>query len=154
MSGQIGSPPLHGRRIFVVEENDALYLRIYNALRSAGGVVIGSMAHFPDLGPMVPPIRIDAALIDVDGWNSSLSGLAQDLKVRGIPTLLIGTGQTLGAALSALDGQCRIRKPLLPQDLIDGLASMLSSIAVPPMTHRGGDRKLLERRNDAGIKVV
>ena len=134
MSGQSGCPTLHGRRIFVVEENDALYLRIYNALRSAGGEVIGSLANFPDLGPLVPPIRIDVALIDVDGWSSSLSGLARDLKARGIPTLLIGTGETLGAASSALDGQCHIRKPLLPQDLIDGLASMLSSIETPPMS--------------------
>lgn len=134
MSGHIGCPTLHGKRIFVVEENDALYLRIYDALRGAGGAVIGSLANFPDLGPMVPPIRIDAALIDVDGWDSSLSGLARDLKARGIPTLLIGTGETLGATSSALDGQRHIPKPLLPQDLIDGLASMLSAIEVPSMS--------------------
>src|SRR5688500_13625352 len=82
-----GCPAVHGRRIFVVEDDDALYLRLYDALRSAGGEVIGSLTNFPDLGPMVPPIRIDAALIDVDGWNSSLSELARDLKIRSIPTL-------------------------------------------------------------------
>jgi len=122
---QFNCLPLYGRRIFIVEEDDALYCLINRVLLQAGGETLGALAHFPDMSVMIPAMRIDAAVVDVDGRDTSLLSLVDAIGRRDIPMLFIGGQPTPEFSAARHAGHARIGKPMRQQDLIDGVIHLL-----------------------------
>ena len=116
--------PLFERRIFVIEEDDALFCRMRRALEGAGAEVVGSLAHFPDMSVMLPAIHLDAAILDVDGEDTSLLDMSGALKHRAIPTIVVSAGH-LPHSLRSIDSRRVLHKPFTSEELVQSIACMI-----------------------------
>jgi hypothetical protein len=130
---ELDSQPLHGKRIFLVVEDDVLYCRIKNSLQAAGGAVFGALAHFPDMPIEIPIIRFDAALLDVDGDSPSLPDIVDDLRDREIPILMLSAYDLASVAPHLCEYQ-QLRKPYAESDAIDRLLTLCSAQPSRPAT--------------------
>lgn len=120
---------LNGKRIFVLEEDDALYSRLRDCVKRCGGFMFGSLPPLPDLPVCIPSSRIDAALIDVDAADVSLPGVIRELLARGVPLLL--TSGTAPLPDSTLARYRPLLKPYEPEAALERVAALLQREPTP-----------------------
>lgn len=116
-------PPLQGKRIFLIEDDDALYLEIRKNLQRAGASVWGCPGHFPDMPHMVPASAFDAALVDVDKQDRAIIPVVAELKRREIPALLLCSWDASKVTSLMRNAQRFMLKPV-------GHAALVAALAV------------------------
>lgn len=122
------SAALDGRRIVVVEDDPIIGLDIADILEANGATVLGPYGE-PDAAIAAISARPDAAILDVNLGHVTSSGVASRLALERIPFLIL-SGQTGRSDLDAAFGDAPlVNKPFREQELVNGLAALLSSSA-------------------------
>ena len=109
---------LRGKRIILVEANDALFCALKDALEDAGCEVVGSPLSEACL--LVPFANADAALVDNASADAAFEALARVLAERQIPTIFIAP-EPPGGMLSRW--QTHLRKPFTEQELLQSVCA-------------------------------
>ena len=80
---------LAGRRILIVEDEFLLVLELKRRVRAAGGAVVGPVGSVERALARVRDGRLDGALLAVDLNEQPITSLAEALRERGVPFLLV-----------------------------------------------------------------
>jgi DNA-binding response OmpR family regulator len=82
----VGSGPLAGRRVLVVEDEYFLADDLVRALTELGARVVGPFGELREASDVVDrDVAIDAAIVDVNLRNEMVFPLARVLRARNIP---------------------------------------------------------------------
>jgi DNA-binding response OmpR family regulator len=127
-----GHPGLQrGRRILLVEDEALIALDVQDGLEDAGYVVAGPAARLDRAVALASSEAIDAAVLDVNLAGVQVWPVAEILRQRGIPFLLV-TGLSTGSGLPAFCARVpRLAKPFVRAALLDKLAEVLNSAKIP-----------------------
>lgn len=116
--------PLQGKRIFMIEDNDALYIETRKNLQRAGASVWGCPAHFPDIPHLVPASAFDAALVDIDDQEKDIIEVVAELRRREIPVLLTCSWDASRVVGLMRNAQRFLLKPIGHAELVQALADV------------------------------
>jgi CheY-like chemotaxis protein len=114
-------------RVLVVEDNFLLAMEVEAVLSRHGCIVLGPVGTIElALALLEREARLDIAVLDVDLQGRRVTPVAEALRLRGVPFVLV-TGYTepqLGEA--ELRGRPRLDKPVSGEDLLRALARALN----------------------------
>jgi CheY-like chemotaxis protein len=113
--------PLEGRRLLVVEDDLLIGEALCEVLRSAGAVPIGPVVSPEAAIEAVRKLPVDGVLLDVKLQGVNGSTVAEYLRVRSVPFLLV-TGYPPEALPSQLRQAPYLAKPALPCELVQAAA--------------------------------
>jgi DNA-binding response OmpR family regulator len=119
---------VRGRRILVVEDELLLAQAIEAALQEAGARVIGPAASLSEAERLQAGAEADAAVLDVNLAGRLVWPVANALRQRRIPLLLV-TGYDGVVLPEAWRGVRRLTKPLQKAALLAALGELLAGAA-------------------------
>ena len=129
----LAPPPLHGRRLLVVEDEYMIAMDMAQALEDLGAEVVGPAASVEDALLLVREEggRLDAALLDINLQDRRVFPVADALAERGVP-FVFATGYDAAVIPTPHAATPRCEKPVNKA----GLAGILARILVrPPVGH-------------------
>jgi DNA-binding response OmpR family regulator len=125
------TPSAQRRVVLVVEDEAAIGLALADALTDAGYIVAGPISTSTDAFEWLERATPDLALVDVMLRDGPCTGLARELRRRGVP-FLINSGHPQGDwAGPELANAPWLEKPNRYDDLVAGL-SALHTMPSPP----------------------
>lgn len=119
------SQPLAGLRILVIEEEFLIALDMEQLCSDNGA------ANVAIVNRMAPPYDLpdcDVAILDLKLSGPSTAPLAQHLRQRGVPFVLVSGYQDREELSRQFPGAPVLQKPYMPEDLL----SAVTSLAVRP----------------------
>jgi CheY-like chemotaxis protein len=105
------------QRVLVVEDEYVVSLSIAQILHDAGLEVVGPAMSVSMALMLVQQVGCDATVLDVNLHNGTAEPLAEQLKARGIPFVVL-TGCVLDQLPGAFSNAPVLSKPVHPVDLI------------------------------------
>ena len=115
---------LGGRRILIVEDEFLTAQQLENCIHDAGGEVVGPVASVDDALPIARSEWIDAALLDVNLRGRMVTPVAEELRARGIPFVLV-----TAYGREALPQAVLREAPLVPKaNLAAGIRRVLTGV--------------------------
>lgn len=121
--------PLAGRRILIVEDEYYLAEDLAQAVRAAGGAVVGPVGNIEEAQARVAEGGFDCAVLDMNLHGQFVFPVARQLQGAGVP-FLVATGYNSAALPPDLGSERRIEKPLDERKVIEAIAGILGE-AVP-----------------------
>ncbi|WP_347302983.1 response regulator [Croceibacterium sp. TMG7-5b_MA50] len=118
---------LTGKRVLIVEDEFYIASNLRRSLHDLGAIVIGPA---PDLATALPLAEeaLDAAVLDVNLDYEQSFPVADRLRERGIPFLLL-TGYDAWALPESYQDAPRLAKPFAT----NAVATMLEQVMAPPL---------------------
>ena len=115
---------LHGKNIFVLEDEFILAWEAEEILREAGATVVGPAHNIAAaIALLGGQDRIDAAVLDININGCPSTQVADELKQRGVPFVYAtGYGRDSEKVLNAPV----LSKPYSPAQLVDSIRSLLA----------------------------
>jgi DNA-binding NarL/FixJ family response regulator len=95
---------LAGRRILIVEDEFLLALELERRVRAAGGAVVGPVGSVERALARARDGHLDGALLAVDLNEQAITPVAEVLRERGVPFLLVTDDGDTAPAEPALRG--------------------------------------------------
>jgi CheY-like chemotaxis protein len=127
---------LAGYRVLVVEDEVLVALSISEMLREAEGVPIGPAASVREARQLIKEgAAIDAALLDVNLSDGSVTPILESLSARGVPTVVYTGGNVPEDVRQRHPDLVALSKPVLPARLIGELRKVIG--AFDPHASRG-----------------
>jgi CheY-like chemotaxis protein len=127
---------LAGYRVLVVEDEVLVALSISEMLREAEGVPIGPAASVREARQLIKEgAAIDAALLDVNLSDGSVTPILESLSARGVPTVVYTGGNVPEDVRQRHPDLVALSKPVLPARLIGELRKVIG--AFDPHSSRG-----------------
>ena len=124
--------PLEGRRILVVEDEYYLAEDLAEAIRAAGGEVVGPVGNLAEAEDRVAQGGFDCAVLDMNLRGEFVFPVARRLEGVGVP-FVVTTGYSSGALPFELERHRRIDKPFDQQKVVEAVTRMLGE-ASPAVT--------------------
>jgi DNA-binding response OmpR family regulator len=122
------APMAHPRppRILIAEDYGLIGMMLEQDLREAAYEVAGPFASCAAALKWLATQTPDAAILDIELEDGPCTELAQELKDRSVPFLIL-TGQPSDPAhnQAAFSGAPRLEKPMSQQEVIDALRGLL-----------------------------
>ena len=116
---------LSNRRVLVVEDEPLVAEHIKDVLSEAEGVTVGPIPTVAEARQLVRNgLAVDAAILDLNLSDGSVTPLLEALRARGIPTLLYTGGAVPEALLKRHPDLRVLRKPVAPARLVAELRRM------------------------------
>jgi DNA-binding response OmpR family regulator len=116
---------LSNRRVLVVEDELLVAEHIKDVLSEAEGVTVGPIPTVAEARQLVRNgLAVDAAILDLNLSDGSVTPLLEALRARGIPTLLYTGGAVPEALLKRHPDLRVLRKPVAPARLVAELRRM------------------------------
>jgi DNA-binding response OmpR family regulator len=115
---------LRGQRVLVLEDDYFLAMDTAEAVRAAGGLVVGPSATELSAMEQIASARPTAALLDVNLGSGPSFELARMLQRRGIPFAFL-TGYDPEIIPAEFAGVERIEKPTEPRRILACLARLI-----------------------------
>jgi CheY-like chemotaxis protein len=115
---------LSGRRVLIVEDEALVAMLAEDFLIELGATIIGPAASIDDAMAMIATHEIDAALLDLNIRGMRSDGVAEALRLRGIP-IVCATGYGEGAVEFARGSEI-IAKPYSKEKLDQSLQLALA----------------------------
>lgn len=116
---------LAGRSILLVEDELLVALLVEDLLKDAGGTVVGPAPRVSAALELIAGAdRIDMALLDVNLGGDWVWPVAQDLRGRGVPYVLL-TGYGAGSVPAEHVDAGVLTKPVSEADLLRKVAQVL-----------------------------
>jgi DNA-binding NtrC family response regulator len=120
---------LAGRRILIVEDEYYLAEDLADAVRAAGGEVVGPVGNLPDAEARVAQGGFDCAVLDINLHGEFAFPIARRIEAAGVP-FVIATGYNSGALPADLERHRRIEKPFDQEKVIEAIADVLAGAPV------------------------
>ena len=115
---------LTGQRVLVLEDDYYLASDAANAVREAGGTVVGPFANERSALEEIASMRPTAALLDVNLGNGPSYEAARVLARRGVPFIFM-TGYDDEVIPKEFAAIARLRKPVESMQMVSCLGSVL-----------------------------
>ncbi|TIT70956.1 MAG: response regulator [Mesorhizobium sp.] len=123
-SGQFKpAAPLQGRRVLVVEDEYLIAAELEEAIREAGGRIIGPVANPQDASRKIASEDVECATVDIKLGGAATFAVAVELKAHGIPFIFV-TGYDRTIVPSEFSGVQRLVKPVKTDDVIRHLIEL------------------------------
>ena len=111
--------------VLIVEDEALVALDIARQLTEAGLIVVGPAVSVAGALQLIGKGGCDAAVLDINLGCETSEPVAQELRTKNIPFVIL-TGYAKSAALPSYDGAPVISKPARPVELIATLLRCLS----------------------------
>jgi DNA-binding NtrC family response regulator len=113
---------LAGSRVLVVEDEALIALSISEMLNDAEGVPVGPAASIREARQLIRNVAVlDAAVLDVNLADGSVTPILEALSARGIPTVIYTGGVVPEDVRQRHPNLIALSKPVLPARLIGEL---------------------------------
>jgi len=113
---------LAGSRVLVVEDEALIALSISEMLTDAEGVPVGPAASIREARQLIRNVAVlDAAVLDVNLADGSVTPILEALSARGIPTVIYTGGVVPEDVRHRHPDLIALSKPVLPARLIGEL---------------------------------
>lgn len=123
---------LAGLRVLVVEDEYYIADDLRRSLSGAGARIVGPMSSVAQAEAAIQRGEFDFAVLDLNLHGESAAGIADQLRVLGVP-FAIATGYGSGAVPSHLDDVPRLEKPFEAPEVVALISRMGAlSLAVDP----------------------
>ena len=109
---------LSGVRVLVVEDEYYIADDLRRSLKGAGAEIIGPVGSVALAEAALERGDFDCALLDLNLHGENAAGIADQLKVMGVP-FAIATGYGSGAVPSRHSDVPRIEKPFDPDEVVE-----------------------------------
>lgn len=116
-------PPLHSRRVLVVEDQYYLATDICEWLEGAGATVVGPVGNAAKAFDMLELQGVDTAVVDINLGVGPTFEVAQALSERGVP-FLFATGYDAAAIPPQFESAPRLEKPFNGSELVDAVMAL------------------------------
>jgi DNA-binding NtrC family response regulator len=124
---------LAGSRVLVVEDEALIALSISEMLTDAEGVPVGPAASIREARQLIRNVAVlDAAVLDVNLADGSVTPILEALSARGIPTVIYTGGVVPEDVRRRHPDLIALSKPVLPARLIGELRKAIG----PSRPHR------------------
>jgi CheY-like chemotaxis protein len=117
--------PLEGKRVLIVEDNHLIGEALCDVIRDAGGIAIGPVGSSDAAIDAAKKHGPDGVLLDVRLQGVNGSTVAEYLRARNVPFLLV-TGYEKEALPSPLRVSPLLTKPVLPSELVQAAAKLFA----------------------------
>jgi DNA-binding response OmpR family regulator len=125
---------LAGRKVLVVEDDPFIAAELHDALALDGARILGPVPSVRAAMAAIEAATPDAAVLDVNLKDASSAPIADALRERAVPVVLV-TGYPRGLLDDpGLRDTPILPKPLRPQHLLDLLGDLLSPQQTWPST--------------------
>src|SRR5579872_1991268 len=124
------TPRLAGKKILVVEDQFLINEYYRTKLEEAGATVYQATEHGPFEDLLVQKIRFNAAILDIDLNGASSDRLAAELRVRGIPFVVV-SGLSPDHVSGPFAGAPFLKKPVTEWEVIEALEALPPSTPFP-----------------------
>ena len=121
------STVLKGRRVLVVEDEMLVAMEIESLLESRGCVVLGPAPTVRQACALIGAERPDAALLDLNLGGESAAPVAEALRVRHVPFVVVSGYGGTQLKVPAIEDALRVEKPFDHQILLRSLAEVIES---------------------------
>ena len=119
---------LAGSRVLVVEDEALIAMGISVMLTDAGGVPIGPAASVREARQLIKgAAMLDAAVLDVNLADGSVTPILETLSARGIPTVIYTGGVVPEDVRQRHPDLVALSKPVLPARLIGELRKAIET---------------------------
>jgi DNA-binding response OmpR family regulator len=119
----VGSRPLAGKVVLVVEDEYAVAALVQDTLERQGAMVLGPAATI-DAALALVTESPDVAVLDVNVGGSAVFPVAAALESAGVP-FLFSTGYGRATIPTRYAHVARLRKPFLMAELVAGLTTAI-----------------------------
>jgi DNA-binding response OmpR family regulator len=123
----VAPPSLDGCRILVVEDEPLVSMMIEDVLTTSGGGVVGPAPTAKEALELLEREAIHCAVLDVKLMDGSSLPVAEALKARAIPFLIV-TGVDQKTVPVAYHGAPVLQKVFMPHELIDAVAAIVQRL--------------------------
>ena len=123
MAINVAPPSLNGCRILVVEDEPLVAMMIEDILTTSGGGVVGPAPTAKQALELLEREAVHCAVLDVKLMDGSSFRVAEALKQRAIPFLIV-TGVDQKTIPAAYLGAPVLQKVFMPHELIDAVATI------------------------------
>jgi CheY-like chemotaxis protein len=120
-------PDIAGKNILIVEDELLLALDLQSIVEDLGAVVLGPASSIETAMALLGKDAPDAALLDANLRGSRVTPVAEALKQRNIPFVMVTGYGRLAMAEAILEEAPRVRKPFSPEDIRAALADLLDT---------------------------
>jgi ActR/RegA family two-component response regulator len=117
--------PLEGRSVLVIEDEFYLAEDLRQALENAGAMVLGPCANAENALDLLKRTEPDCAAVDLNLGFGRTFGLAEAIRAREIPMVLV-TGYDLSGIPPQLADLPLLQKPAHPNRVVAVLAKLLA----------------------------
>jgi CheY-like chemotaxis protein len=104
-------------RVLIVEDEALVALDIARQLTEAGLTVVGPAVSIAGALQLIEKVGCDAAVLDINLGCETSEPIAQELRTKNIPFVIL-TGYATSAAVPSYYGAPVISKPARPAELI------------------------------------
>jgi len=119
---------LAGSRVLVVEDEALIALSISEMLTEAEGVPVGPAASIREARQLIRNVAmLDAAVLDVNLADGSVTPILEALSARGIPTVIYTGGVVPEDVRQRHPNLIALSKPVLPARLIGELRKAIGT---------------------------
>jgi DNA-binding NtrC family response regulator len=119
---------LAGSRVLVVEDEALIALSISEMLTDAEGVPVGPAASIREARQLIRNVAVlDAAVLDVNLADGSVTPILEALSARGIPTVIYTGGVVPEDVRQRHPNLIALSKPVLPARLIGELRKAIGT---------------------------
>ena len=119
---------LAGYRVLVVEDEALIALGISEMLTDAEGVPVGPAASIREARQLIRNVAVlDAAVLDVNLADGSVTPILEALSARGIPTVIYTGGVVPEDVRQRHPNLIALSKPVLPARLIGELRKAIGT---------------------------
>jgi DNA-binding NtrC family response regulator len=119
---------LAGSRVLVVEDEALIALGISEMLTDAEGVPVGPAASIREARQLIRNVAVlDAAVLDVNLADGSVTPILEALSARGIPTVIYTGGVVPEDVRQRHPNLIALSKPVLPARLIGELRKAIGT---------------------------
>jgi DNA-binding NtrC family response regulator len=119
---------LAGSRVLVVEDEALIALSISEMLNDAEGVPVGPAASIREARQLIRNVAVlDAAVLDVNLADGSVTPILEALSARGIPTVIYTGGVVPEDVRQRHPNLIALSKPVLPARLIGELRKAIGT---------------------------
>jgi DNA-binding NtrC family response regulator len=119
---------LAGYRVLVVEDEALIALSISEMLTDAEGVPVGPASSVREARQLIKgAAMLDAAVLDVNLADGSVTPILETLSARGIPTVIYTGGVVPEDVRHRHPGLIALSKPVLPARLIGELRKAIET---------------------------
>ncbi|MPR10719.1 response regulator [Microvirga tunisiensis] len=123
---------LAGSRVLVVEDEALIALSISEMLTEAEGVPVGPAASIREARQLIRDVAVlDAAVLDVNLADGSVTPILEALSARGIPTVIYTGGAVPEDVRHRHPDLIALSKPVLPARLIGELRKAIGPSRPP-----------------------
>jgi len=127
-----------GRRILVVEDEFLISVTTVDFLESLGCEVVGPAARVAEAFELAKSEALDAALLDINIAGDMVWPVAEVLRRKGVPFILLSAHPRLSEIPALLAAAPRLEKPLEQNHLLRQLSAIWDASIGTPMSDGNG----------------